>query len=106
MKPRVIRIFQDADLRGNHKSLSMLASENGIETNGVNPGEFVVFINRKKTMVKVFTGHNTIAFHKNPDEHRLAPECLRFIPEAFGADGSLEMSKAIKKALETAGFSV
>jgi len=99
---RVIRIFQNADLRGQHDGLSLAALEHKIDCKKLKPGEFVVFINRKQDRAKVYATNNVVAFMKHPENRRLDLQTIRYIPRVFNGgafaydDAWLEMSKAKK----------
>lgn len=97
---RLIRLFLDTDLRCSHDGLAEIAAKSKIKVENLTPGELLVFVNSSKTQVKVFAAHNTVASHKNPSGRRLMMDSLRYIPEAFGGSGRIDMDAAIKKALE------
>jgi hypothetical protein len=96
---RVIRFFPEADLRCMHDGLRRLALEHKIDVLNLKPGEFIVFANRSKTMLKIFAPGNTIAVTKSPDGRRLDLNVIRLIPRFFNGS-EFQYDKALQKLLE------
>jgi hypothetical protein len=96
---RILQVFLDSDLRSGHDGLSKIAERNKVDTKKLGAGQYLVFINRSKTMVKVFTGNQIIAHHKSR-RGRITMDAIKFIPEAFTGSGDFYMEAAIKKSLQ------
>lgn len=80
---RVIRLFPDSDMRCSHEGLAAVAKKNDIDPLTLHPGEFLVFINSRQTMFKIYAPGNCIAFVKHPEGHRLDLSVVRYIPRFF-----------------------
>lgn len=93
---RVIQVFLDADLRSGHLGLTTLAKKNGLEISSLMNGQFIVFINRKKTMMKCFVAGNTISHTKRD---RIDLNAIRYLPQAFGSNGEISYDAALEKSL-------
>jgi hypothetical protein len=95
-RPRVLQVFLNADMRGSHNFLIEVASKRGIDLLSLKMGEAVVFINRKKTLMKVFVYGNTFSYTRRD---RIDLNALKHIPSAFGANGEFEYDRALKTTL-------
>jgi hypothetical protein len=92
---RVVRFFPGADLRCMHDGLRSIAVENGVDPYELRPGEFLVFCNTARTMLKIYAPGNTIACTKSPDGRRLDLNVIKYIPRFFNGsefnyDGALK----------------
>lgn len=94
MKNEITRLVLNADLRCSHDGLSeMLKKTFKLETNDLEPGEYVVCVNSAKTIVKIFAAGNVIAHYKSP-RGMINLKTLRLIPKFFNGraldyDGAL-----------------
>lgn len=95
--PYVLQVFLDADLRGAHNMLSQIAKKEGLDLPNLGPNQFVVFINKRRNMMKCYVHGNTIAHTKR---ERLELEAISKLPQSFGYDGELNYDLAVQKHLE------
>lgn len=95
--PYIVQCFLNADLRGSHDSLSRVAKKNGLDTRLLTNNQFVVFINRRRNMMKCFVAGNTISFTKRD---RIDLAAISKLPQAFGSTGDLNYDHALELALE------
>jgi hypothetical protein len=98
---RLIRIFQDADLRCSDLGLTELAEKAKIKTDELQPGEILIFVNVKATMVKVLanSGYGLVYAGYRSQHGRLERRALKHIPAAFGG-GVINYDKALAATLE------
>lgn len=96
-----IRIFMDADLRGGHDGLTKAAKKEDIDVRSLGIGEFVLFVNRAKTGVKIFAPANIIVYLKMPRGERLNMRAIRYIPRVFNAaEMKVDYQQALTLALD------
>lgn len=95
---RIIRYFPDTDLRNGHDGLTGLAKKNGINVNRLDVGEFVVFVNKSKTSIKMFAPPNVIAYYKSTNG-KINPAVIQHLPNCFDG-GSIDYDKAILKVVK------
>lgn len=99
MSSKILRVFLGADLRCSHDGLNEIAKSNGIEVGTLTPGNFVIFINSKKNMLKLYAANNVIAFLKLKSG-TIDLRTIAKIPEAFKASGKIDYDSALKKIIE------
>lgn len=80
---RIIRYFPNTDLRNAHDGLRLIASKEKIDVDGLKVGEFVIFVNSKQTVLKMYTLGGIIAHLKMPQGHRINPKTIAEIPRFF-----------------------
>lgn len=98
-EPRLLRIFENADLRCAQDGLTELAKRH-VDASKIKPGELLVFINTDRTMVKVLasTGYGLCVTGYRSPSGRLELRALRHLPAAFRG-GELHYDKALAKTL-------
>lgn len=79
----LIRVVFNTNMQNGHAGLTKIASKVGVRIDQLGLGEFVVFINTRKTMLKLFAPGNTIAHFKTPDGHQLNMKVIALIPRFF-----------------------
>lgn len=97
MANSIITVFPEADLRNGHPGLRMLAAKRRIDTQMIEPGKFVMFLNRRQSAFKLFAANNTIVHYKHP-RGRILLETIKHFPECFQA-GEFRYDKALEKVL-------
>lgn len=95
---RLIRVVFDADLRCSHEGLTAIAKNLKLKLDELELGEFVAFINSKKTMIKLYAAGNTIAHFKTPDGRQLNLKVLALIPKFFNGR-ELKYDDALKEVI-------
>lgn len=95
---KIIRYFPNTHLGNSHTGLKAIAKEHGVNLDQLSPGEFVVFTNRAKTGVKIFTRGNTLSYTRAPGSERLDLETIRLIPTYFQG-GAFQYDQALKNRL-------
>jgi hypothetical protein len=101
---RIMHVFWDTDMRAGHHGLAEVAKKEGHALQKVSPGDYLCFINREQTMLKVLAmieekdTHGVLASYRSP-HGRITLDAVQYIPQAFGASG-FDMNKAIRRALE------
>lgn len=101
---KIVRYFPETHLGNGHQGLMKLADKVGINCKNLNKGEYVVFVNRDQTAVKLFAPGNVVAHLKMPGSQRLDPRIISLIPRFFNGsrinyDSALEevLRKEFKK---------
>jgi len=97
-EPKIIQVFLNSDLRASHNGLDLQAKKNKIETQLIEDGQFLVFINRSKTMFKIFAANNTLVFHKSRSG-MIDLRAIEELPKVFKSTHSIDFQAALKKVL-------
>lgn len=96
---KIVRYFPDSDLRGQHKALALQASKGKVNVDSLGAGEFLVFVNRKRDKLKMYTGGNVVAYLKMKDGHKLNPSVIRNLPKHFSGAG-INYDAAMKETMQ------
>lgn len=96
-KPKISQVFLGADMRCAHEGLSIVAKKYHIDTETLPDNHMLVFINSKRTIMKVFVAGNILA-HVKRDNISLAAICE--IPRAFSYKGTVDYDEALRISLE------
>lgn len=80
---RVVRIFNDSNLGNGHKGLANIAKTNRINVLNLNIGEYVVFVNRNKTAMKMYAPGNVVAHMKMPKGMIIDMRIIALLPTFF-----------------------
>lgn len=92
---KLAHFFLDVDLRCSHDGLSQIIKKNKIQ---IGKNDFVVFMNQKRTMIKMFCQGEDALLHYKKDGRTLDPGIIRFLPEHCGGK-KLNVEGAIKDHL-------
>lgn len=94
-KEGILQVFLDADLRGSHPALIKIAADHSLELPELGENQFVVFINKKRTLMKCYVQGNTFSFTRS---ERIDMGAVSLIPKYFGA-GKLKYDDALRESL-------
>lgn len=94
---RIIQCFVDADLRGSHKNLQKTALAYKLDLAELQENEAVIFINKKRTLMKCAVKGNTFSFTRR--DH-IDLEVVEYLPRYFGGDG-FDYDGALEESLNT-----
>jgi len=99
-KNHIVSYFPDTDLRSGHFGLGVLAKLAGKAASTLGQGEFIVFVNRRQSAMKLLAAHNVLVHVKAPTEAgRLDLRTIKFIPKYFNGT-SFNYKKALAEVLE------
>lgn len=99
IKNRVIRYFPETNLQNGHDGLKKLAKKEGLDLTDLGPGQFVIFVNKRKNALKMFACGYLIAHLRLPDGERLNPETIQFIPKFFNGT-RIDYSGALREVMK------
>lgn len=80
---RPIKAIFEVNLGKGHDGLTLIAKDLGVKTENLARGEFVLFLNKAKTAVKIFAANNVVAYYKDPNRRPMTMEDLTSIPNCF-----------------------
>jgi hypothetical protein len=80
---RVLRVVFNTDLRNSHDGLSILAKDFKIDTAQLRPGEYIVFVNRSKTALKLYAAGQVVAHFRMPTHRKMDMRVISLIPRFF-----------------------
>lgn len=95
---RVVRVIFEADMRCSHDGLRKIAKKLNVIIDTLSLGEYVVFINTKKNMCKIFAAGNTIAFFKMPGGKMMNMKIIGMIPRFFNGK-ELKYDEALRELI-------
>lgn len=97
---RILQVYLNADMRNGHDGLTKMAKKDKINVGSLDPGQIVVFVNGKKTKVKVYAANQVIAYLRLPAGQYVDLRTIQLIPKAFSAPGRLDYEAALREVLE------
>lgn len=95
---KLIRLFLETDMRLQHTGLRDLAAREGVHINALTKGEHVIFLNKAKTRVKLYSYNGVLSYLWNA-KTPLDLAAIQEIPNTF-ARGRFDMDAAMKTRLE------
>jgi hypothetical protein len=95
---KLLRYFSDVDFRNGHEGLKNIAATYKVDVSKLEVGEYVIFVNRSKTSLKMFAPNNVIAHLKMPGNARINLKCIQSLPTFFNGQ-SLDYTSALKKVI-------
>lgn len=96
MKPKIIRIFTDIDMRSQHLGLTNIAANENVDLPNLDQSEFVVFINKRKNKMKIFVHGNTFSYTQRSD---IDMRAIKEVPKYFGYGGPVSYDKALETVI-------
>ena len=102
--PRIQQVFLDADLRPMARGLVETCLAHGIDVTRREHGELIVFLNRKRDYIKVLACNRSeqpvLCCYRLPHGQVYDLSIIGEIPAAFRLDGTVDISKAMRQAVE------
>jgi hypothetical protein len=93
-------VINDVHMGLGHHGLTELAKKLKADPSKLEAEQLLLFINGAKDKLKIMGRKGTaIGYYKHP-RGKITMEALQYIPQAFGAKGTVDLDSAIKKALE------
>jgi len=90
---RLVRYVPDVDMRKGYDGLNKIAP-----LGKLGAGEFIAFVNRKQTKVKLATGYDVVAYLRLPQGEKLDPRTIALLPNFFNGS-KIEYDKALQAVL-------
>lgn len=95
---RVVRYFPNTHLGNGHEGLAKIAQKNGIKVNDLPWGEFLIFMNSKHTMLKMYSQGGLVCHLKMPGGTKIDPRTIALIPKFFNGK-EIHYSAALEKVI-------
>ena len=99
MAGRIIQVFMNVSMINGHDGLAEIAKAQGIKTNEIDPGSYVVFVNSAKDRIKVYAAGQTVAYVRLEKGRKVDLRVIREIPNVFRG-GKIEYDKALEVAID------
>lgn len=81
---KLLRVVFNTDMRQGHLGLRQVAKDLKLNIDNMLVGDFIAFVNRRKTHLKLMTVNNTIAHLRMPDgAGQINMKLLAIIPKFF-----------------------
>lgn len=97
---RVVQLFFNVNLIKAHRGLGMLAHEYDIDLGRLEPGQYVGFLNRRRTAIKLFTSGNIYAYLRL-HEGQITADIVNQIPRVFQSPAGIAFAPVFLEALES-----
>jgi hypothetical protein len=98
MSNRVIHFFGDVSMSNGHAGLASIASKGRVNINILKPGEFVAFINKRFTGLKLYGMHGVIV-HWRADSGALLYQGIISTLPRFLSGADIGFSREIARAI-------
>lgn len=95
---RLVRYFPDTHLGNGHAGLAEIAKTHDINVSRLDFGEFVIFVNKKQTALKLYAPGNIVAYLKMPGSARINPKVIAMIPRFFNGV-EIDYGRALKEVI-------
>ena len=99
MANRVLHIIPCASMSNGHKGLAMLAKKAKINPDNLQPGQFVLFINKAGNACKLLAANSVLVHYKHPKGHSLNYKALQLVPFFFDGQ-NLHYPEALKTIIK------
>lgn len=97
---RLVRVIFNADLRSGHRGLTDACKKVGLNPRDLEVGEYIIFVNTKKTMLKAFaSGESVVAHFRMPGHRTINVKVLRYLPRFFNG-GELRYGAALDELVK------
>lgn len=83
---KIVRFFPNTDMRNGHAGLEAMAKEHRVSTSNLARGEFLIFLNSAKTVLKLFTAGNIIVHLRMPQGEKIDLGVISLIPTYFNGN--------------------
>ena len=94
------QVFLDVSMVNRHIGLSRTAKDAGIDVTKLEPGEFVMFINPKRTKIALYGAHGSLTYIQSKGTHQpISWLILKHLPEIFNGT-AFDYDAALKPWLE------
>lgn len=100
---KILWFFPETNLGNGHNGLTEIAKEEAdLDPKDLQEGQFLVFLNRACTQVKMYAPGNVIAHFKMPSgAGRINPQAIKFLPRVFNGK-ELNYTQALDLAIREA----
>ncbi len=96
----LVRCFIDTDLRSQHNGLAKIAARHRINVSRLRPGEHVMFINRARDKMKMYSANGVLSYLRLGDRRKVDMDTIGEIPRAFDGSLSLAYERALTKTVK------
>lgn len=97
--PSIVRYISGVHMGLSFKGLRKIASKLKLNLDALDSGEFVLFMNSKRTAFKLLAPNNVMVYYRHPKEHAIDPRVISLIPKIF--DGKeLNMDAGLKEVIQ------
>ena len=101
MSNYLLSYFPETDLRYGHDGLAAVAKKAGKPVSKLKIGQFLLFVNRKQSAVKIITADNIMIHLKSKDNAPLNFRAINMLPKYFNGT-RFNYAGALRESLEKA----
>lgn len=98
----LVQLFFNINMGKSHGGLKLVAKEYDLDLETLIPGQYVGFLNRKRTKLKLFTAGNIFAYLALPEDQQVTMEIIAQIPQVFQSRVPIHGAPVFVQALEEA----
>ena len=96
MSGKLAHFFLDMDMRCSHQGLQSILKKMKIT---IEDGDFIVFLNRRRNMIKMFCHGKEALLHYKKDDRQIDPGVIAYLPKYCGGN-ELDINGAIGEHLK------
>lgn len=97
-KNKIVRVFVDTPMYCQHDGLSAIAAKAKVNLEKLPDGEHVIFINRARDKIKVFSSRGLLSYRRRKEGINIG--VIEEIPNSFNEHGEIDWVAAERRALE------
>lgn len=90
---KIVRVFLDTNMGNGHRGCLKIAKKSKIDLRKLAPGEYAVFINKRRTIVKMFATNEVLAHYKGP---KIDLAAVQHLPNYF-SHGQIDVDAALER---------
>lgn len=95
---KIARYFPDTNLINGHDGLTRIASKVGVRVDTLGKGEFLCFVNKRKTSVKLLANEGVICYLRLKKGH-INPMAIKHLPRYFNGS-TINYTEAIQAVMK------
>lgn len=97
-----VSVLLNVSMVGGHDALVRVAKSQGMNLEKLDTGCAVVFINRKREKMKVYSYNGVLSYMRSPEGRPFDLMAIDEFPKAFDANGRMDYPAALKLRIEKA----
>jgi hypothetical protein len=95
----IVQLFTNVNMGLGHIGLGMLAKKHKLSPEKLEPGELLMFINRKRDKLKVLGPEGVLGYLRMPHGRVIHMQAIQYLPKYIGGGGSIDYDAALKEVL-------
>lgn len=97
-QPKLVRFFPETNLGNGHDGLAKLAMKHDVDVKNLSSGEYVVFLNKKRTAFKMYAPNFIVVHQRLPQGAHVDLRVIERLPLHFNGT-KLNYTEALKETV-------